>query len=179
MNWRRPHIAPARRARVRNTLFTDLIQHPAAHLTPLERTLEFRNTCFSGPYSTFPCSCFYRTRKTRRVRDLCLVFWAPSWGSLIHIKRCVGYYDRTKFTTAEIANFVKSWQNSKAARRNFNPGPFTVQLSTNEFWYKLGSLLAKFCKAGCNSTRVLSVFLNYCRPGLLFADFADAKTLVL
>jgi hypothetical protein len=30
--------------------------------------------------------CFYRTRNAQRVRDLCLVFWAPSSASLIHIK---------------------------------------------------------------------------------------------
>jgi hypothetical protein len=57
----------------------------------------------------------------------------------------VVYHYSNKFTTAEIAIFVKSWQNSKAVRRNFNPVPFTVQLHPNEFWNKLGSLLAKFC----------------------------------
>jgi hypothetical protein len=29
---------------------------------------------------------------------------------------------------------------------------YTVQLNTNEFWKKIGSLLAKFCKAGCTIT---------------------------
>ena len=29
---------------------------------------------------------------------------------------------------------VKSWQNSKAVRENFNPIPFTMQLRPNEFW---------------------------------------------
>jgi hypothetical protein len=90
VNWSCPRIAPARRARAGNTLFTDFILHPAARITPLHRTSEFRYTCFSGSCGAFPCvcmlPCFYRTRKAQRVRDLCLVFWAPSWAALIHTK---------------------------------------------------------------------------------------------
>jgi hypothetical protein len=47
----------------------------------------FDTLVFRGPAArSNACACSYKTRKTRRVRDLCLVFWTPSWGALIHIK---------------------------------------------------------------------------------------------
>jgi hypothetical protein len=147
---------------------------------------------------------------------------------------------RTKFAKAEIANFVKSGQNSKAVRRNFNPGPLTGQLSTRvltNFGINSAPSLLNFVRQGlhvpvplvflregpcsqgaswvvCGSgvpqydfLNLYCIFnsrfcisfswktartkdrqgvddgwggslLNYYRPGLLFADFGGAKTLV-
>jgi hypothetical protein len=60
-----------------------------------------------------------------------------------------------------------------AVRRNFNPGPCTVQLSTR--------VLTNFeinLAPSAQAVPLPYLFLNYYRPGLLFADFGDAKTLV-
>ena len=62
--------------------------------------------------------------------------------------------------------------------RNFNPGPCTVQLSTRvltNFEINLAPSLLNFVR---QAVPVPYLFLNYYRPGLLFADFGDAKTLV-
>jgi hypothetical protein len=56
--------------------------------------------------------------------------------------------------------------------------PFTVQLGTRvltNFEINLAPSLLNFVR---QAVPVPSVFLNYYRPGLLFADFGDAKTLV-
>ena len=57
--------------------------------------------------------------------------------------------------------------------------PYTVQLGTQvltNFEINLATSLLNFVR---QAVPVLLVFLNYYRPGLLFADFGDAKTLVL
>ena len=62
--------------------------------------------------------------------------------------------------------------------RNFNPGPCTVQLSTRvltNFEINLAPSLLNFVR---QAVPVPYLFLNYYRPGLLFADFGDAKTFV-
>ena len=59
-----PRGAPAREIHLRRNT-------PTAHLTALQRTSEFRHTCFWAPVArSHVYACFYRTRKTRRVRDL-------------------------------------------------------------------------------------------------------------
>jgi hypothetical protein len=62
--------------------------------------------------------------------------------------------------------------------RNFNPGPCTVQLSTRvltNFEINLAPSLLNFVR---QAVPVPYLFLNYYRPGLLFADFGDAKLFV-
>jgi hypothetical protein len=73
-------------------------------------------------------------------------------------------------------NFIFDRQVLKS--RNFNPGPFTVQLSRillTNFEINLAPSLLNFVR---QAVPVPVIFLNYYRPGLLFADFGDAKTLV-
>jgi hypothetical protein len=92
INWRGPRIAPARRARAKYTFLQ-------IWYSPLRRTSHhsggpwnFDTRVFLVPAARSHMSaCFYRTRKTQRVRDLSLVFWAPSWACLIHIKAIVPY----------------------------------------------------------------------------------------
>ena len=95
-----------------------------------------------------------------------------TWSTAL-CRAVVVYHFRTKFTKAEIANFVKSWQNSKAVMRNFIPVLFTVQLRHNDFWTKLRSPLAKFCIM--QAVPVLVVLFFHYRPRLLFANFGNTK----
>jgi hypothetical protein len=57
-------------------------------------------------------------------------------------------------------------------------GPFTVQLGTRvltNFEINLASSLLNFVRQAVPEPLI---FFNYYRPGLLFADFGDAKTLI-
>ena len=63
-------------------------------------------------------------------------------------------------------------------KSQFLSKPFTVQLGTRvltNFEINLAPSLLNFVR---QAVPVPLVFLNYYRPGLLFADFGDAKTLV-
>ena len=82
---------------------------------------------------------------------------------------------RLQVCDMDSSSFVKSWQNSKAVRRNFYPGPCTVQLSTNKCWNKLGALLDKFCKAGCTS--IIGIF-KLLQTRTAFRRFRGRKTFV-
>ena len=97
------HASRARGAHARNTLFTDLY-------STLRRTLHHSGGRRSFDILVFlvcegrshASAFFYRTRKAQKVRDLCLVFWAPSWAPLIHIKS-----DSSKYP-APILNLVQN-----------------------------------------------------------------------
>jgi hypothetical protein len=68
--------------------------------------------------------------------------------------------------------------NLRKLKLQYLSGPFTVQLSTRvltNFEIKLAPSLINFVR---QAVPVPLVFLNYCRPKLLFADFGDAKNLV-
>jgi hypothetical protein len=60
-----------------------------------------------------------------------------------------------------------------AVRRNFNSGPFTVQLIITNFETNLAPYLLNFVRQP--AVPVPGVFLHYYRPGLLFADFGAQK----
>ena len=68
--------------------------------------------------------------------------------------------------------------NLRKLKSQFLSKPFTVQLGTRvltDFEIKLAPSLLNFVR---QAVPVPLVFLNYYRPGLLFAYFGDAKTLV-
>jgi hypothetical protein len=68
--------------------------------------------------------------------------------------------------------------NLRKLKSHFLSKPFTVQLGTRvltNFEIKLAPSLLNFVR---QAVPVPLVFLNYYRPGLLFTDFGDAKTLV-
>ena len=66
-------------------------------------------------------------------------------------------------------------QDTRHESRNFNPGPFTVQSSITNCEINLDSSLLNFVRQAVPESQV---FLNHYRPGLLFANFGDAKTLL-
>ena len=61
----------------------------------------------------------------QEVAQICKISWTAAWKPCW--KRCEEFQSRTVYCAVEYS-------------------------STNEFWNKLGSLVAKFCKAGCTST---------------------------
>ena len=68
--------------------------------------------------------------------------------------------------------------NLRKLKSQFLSKPFTVQLGTRvltNFEINLAPSLLNFVR---QAVPVTLVFLNYYRPGLLFAYFGDAKTLV-
>ena len=68
--------------------------------------------------------------------------------------------------------------NLRKLKSQFLSKLYTVQLGTRvltNFEIKLAPSLLNFVR---QAVPLILVFLNYYRPGLLFADFGDAKTLV-
>ena len=61
----------------------------------------------------------------QEATQICKISWTEAWKPCW--KRCEEFQSRTVYCAVEYS-------------------------STNEFWNKLGSLVAKFCKAGCTST---------------------------
>ena len=84
---------------------------------------------------------------------------------------------------SDVLNLVHRWfnitvTNLRKLKSQFLSKPFTVQLGTRvltNFEIKLAPSLLNFVR---QAVPVPLVFVNYYRPGLLFTDFGDAKTLV-